>query len=254
MRFRNKLIFFKNKFFKNPRIFRRISSKSGRNYTGRLCVLSKQHRPSVRVPSFRLSLPFNFLNFFLSWNETSTFNNKRYSVYEGRNSVRFVLPKVQNNTVGSYYRFKLNKLMTITYQNRLSEINLGLPCFLKFVPFFYIVSNLFFIDKPKCTYAVSSGTSCVKIPNEKRSKFLKIIMPSDQEKFFDYKTLCILGKNPFAEKKLYKPGKAGIFFLKGKKPKVRGVARNPVDHPNGGRTKSCSPEMSPWGWVAKKNK
>jgi ribosomal protein L2 len=29
---------------------------------------------------------------------------------------------------------------------------------------------------------------------------------------------------------------------------------NPVDHPNGGRTKSCSPELSPWGWIAKKNK
>ena len=29
---------------------------------------------------------------------------------------------------------------------------------------------------------------------------------------------------------------------------------NPVDHPHGGRTKSSSPEVSPWGWVAKKNK
>jgi ribosomal protein L2 len=28
---------------------------------------------------------------------------------------------------------------------------------------------------------------------------------------------------------------------------------NPVDHPNGGRTKSCKPEKSLWGWVAKKN-
>jgi large subunit ribosomal protein L2 len=35
---------------------------------------------------------------------------------------------------------------------------------------------------------------------------------------------------------------------------VRGVAMNPVDHPHGGRTKSSSPEISPWGWVAKKNK
>jgi ribosomal protein L2 len=26
---------------------------------------------------------------------------------------------------------------------------------------------------------------------------------------------------------------------------------NPVDHPNGGRTKTVRPERSPWGWVAK---
>jgi large subunit ribosomal protein L2 len=35
--------------------------------------------------------------------------------------------------------------------------------------------------------------------------------------------------------------------FKGKKPKNRGVARNPVDHPHGGRTKTNSPEVSPWG-------
>jgi ribosomal protein L2 len=29
---------------------------------------------------------------------------------------------------------------------------------------------------------------------------------------------------------------------------------NPVDHPNGGRTKSVQPEKSPWSWIAKKKK
>jgi ribosomal protein L2 len=28
---------------------------------------------------------------------------------------------------------------------------------------------------------------------------------------------------------------------------------NPVDHPHGGRTKTNSPEVSIWGWVAKKS-
>lgn len=32
-----------------------------------------------------------------------------------------------------------------------------------------------------------------------------------------------------------------------KKIIVRGVAKNPVDHPNGGRTKVKQPERSPWG-------
>jgi ribosomal protein L2 len=29
---------------------------------------------------------------------------------------------------------------------------------------------------------------------------------------------------------------------------------NPVDHPNGGRTKTVQPERSPWNWVAKQKK
>lgn len=139
-------------------------------------------------------------------------------------------------------------------KNRLKEIHFGLPCYVKSVPFFYVISNLFTLEKLKFTYVVSSGTRCNKIPTDKRSKLLKIMLPSGLVKFFSPKTLCLVGSNPFPEKKLFKPGKAGVQAILGDKPKVRGVAKNPVDHPNGGRTKSCSPEKSPWGWIAKLNK
>ena len=49
-------------------------------------------------------------------------------------------------------------------------------------------------------------------------------------------------------------GKAGRNRWLGVRPTVRGVAMNPVDHPHGGNTKTNSPEVSPWGWVAKRNK
>lgn len=39
--------------------------------------------------------------------------------------------------------------------------------------------------------------------------------------------------------------------LMGRAPKTRGVARNPVDHPHGGRTKTVRNPLSPWGWVTK---
>ena len=40
-------------------------------------------------------------------------------------------------------------------------------------------------------------------------------------------------------------GKCGFSFHKKKKISVRGVAMNPVDHPNGGRAKTVQPERSP---------
>jgi large subunit ribosomal protein L2 len=49
-------------------------------------------------------------------------------------------------------------------------------------------------------------------------------------------------------------GKWGFGFHNKKKINVRGVAMNPVDHPNGGRTKTVQPEKSPWNWIAKKKK
>lgn len=64
----------------------------------------------------------------------------------------------------------------------------------------------------------------------------------------------ILGRNSNVEKRFNCVGKAGLMYLYGNKSKVRGVARNPVDHPHGGRTKTNQPEVSLWGWVAKRNK
>jgi large subunit ribosomal protein L2 len=42
-------------------------------------------------------------------------------------------------------------------------------------------------------------------------------------------------------------GKAGRTRWKGTRPTVRSIAMNPIDHPNGGRTKGGKHWMSPWG-------
>jgi large subunit ribosomal protein L2 len=45
-------------------------------------------------------------------------------------------------------------------------------------------------------------------------------------------------------------GKAGAMRWRGRRPKVRGVAMNPVDHPLGGgegKTSGGRPPVSPWG-------
>lgn len=49
------------------------------------------------------------------------------------------------------------------------------------------------------------------------------------------------------EHNLKKLGKAGRSRWLGIRPKVRGIARNPVDHPMGGRTNGGRHPCSPWG-------
>ncbi|MFZ0428750.1 MAG: 50S ribosomal protein L2, partial [Acidobacteriota bacterium] len=49
-------------------------------------------------------------------------------------------------------------------------------------------------------------------------------------------------------------GKAGASRWRGRRPKVRGVAMNPVDHPMGGgegKTSGGRHPCSPWGWKTK---
>ena len=42
-------------------------------------------------------------------------------------------------------------------------------------------------------------------------------------------------------------GKAGRTRWKGRRPTVRSIAMNPIDHPNGGRTKGGKHWATPWG-------
>src|SRR5699024_7628867 len=56
------------------------------------------------------------------------------------------------------------------------------------------------------------------------------------------------------EHSLRQLGKAGASRWRGKRPTVRGVAMNPIDHPHGGgegRTSGGRHPTSPWGWKTK---
>ncbi len=46
-------------------------------------------------------------------------------------------------------------------------------------------------------------------------------------------------------------GKAGRNRNLGRRPIVRGIAMNPVDHPHGGRTNGGRPSVTPWGLPTK---
>lgn len=96
-------------------------------------------------------------------------------------------------------------------------------------------------------YARASGTFCQIIDLLVDNNLCKILLPSGLIKIVSVYSFVTLGRcsNIFNLNIIY--GKAGYLKFKSKKPKNRGVARNPVDHPHGGRTKTNSPEVSPWG-------
>ena len=123
---------------------------------------------------------------------------------------------------------------------------------LRFLSNFTIFSNVFFNGIKK--YALSNGTFCQLLEFFYDFNFGKITLPTKQVKVISGWNFVILGRNSQIDHKYKIFGKAGFNRILGKKSKVRGVARNPVDHPHGGRTKTNKPEVSIWGWIAKKNK
>lgn len=100
----------------------------------------------------------------------------------------------------------------------------------------------------------SAGSYCSVIDNNPELGLVTLLLPSGVEKNLRNTSVCIVGRVAHEKHNTTVLGKAGKSFLLGWRPTVRGVAMNPIDHPHGGRTKTNSPEKSPWGWIAKFNK
>jgi len=108
-----------------------------------------------------------------------------------------------------------------------------------------IFSNVYILGFRKI--ATSAGTFCQVIDFFLDFNLIRVSLPSKKCMFLLGFNFVILGRNSQQQKKFCVVGKAGYNIIDGKKPKVRGVARNPVDHPHGGRTKTNKPEVSIWG-------
>jgi len=84
----------------------------------------------------------------------------------------------------------------------------------------------------------------------KEGKYVTLRMRSTEMRMVHQRCLATIGEVGNAEHGLLSSGKAGRTRWLGRRPKVRGVAMNPVDHPLGGgegKTSGGRPPTSPWG-------
>ena len=96
--------------------------------------------------------------------------------------------------------------------------------------------------------ARSAGASVQLVAKEGR--FAQLRMPSGEIRNVDVRCRATVGEVGNAEQSNINWGKAGRMRWKGKRPTVRGVVMNPVDHPHGGgegRTSGGRNPVSPWG-------
>ena len=94
----------------------------------------------------------------------------------------------------------------------------------------------------------AAGTSAVILAKD--NKFAQVKLPSGEIRLIDIRCLATVGQVSNPEHKYVSLGKAGRKRWKGRRPKVRGVAMNPVDHPlGGGEGKSSGGRhpVTPWG-------
>jgi len=93
----------------------------------------------------------------------------------------------------------------------------------------------------------SAGTLAIVMV--KSGQYAQVKLPSGEVRLFDNKCMATVGQVSNPEYKYVSIGKAGRNRWLGKKPSVRGVVMNPVDHPHGGGEGKSKGHLSqsPWG-------
>ncbi|GAB2176872.1 50S ribosomal protein L2 [Dongia sp.] len=100
--------------------------------------------------------------------------------------------------------------------------------------------------------ARSAGTYLQLVGRDQGNALLK--MPSGEVRMVKAECMATIGAVSNPDQQNVSIGKAGRARWLGKRPTVRGITMNPVDHPHGGRTNGGRAWVTPWGKPTKGKK
>ena len=235
---RHQLNIKKNLLSKTNRLFKK-SLNGIKNQSGRGKILGQitvRHKGNGVKKLFRT---INFLN-----NETrSLIITTMYDPF--RSSFIFL---TYNFFTGSFFTTLATASVpsgALVYcSSKKKELRLGSRLQLQNIPAGSIIHSISkFQSFSKCIR--SAGTFGQLI--QKDRFFGKIKLPSSIIVEFPINSYATLGVVSNKQHSFVVLGKAGRNRLMGKRPCVRGIAMNPVDHPHGGRTNGGMPSVTPWG-------
>lgn len=116
------------------------------------------------------------------------------------------------------------------------------------IPVGSLIHNLSVQQNQKATISRSAGTFSQLI--EKTPKFGRIVLSSGEQRLVPINNFATLGQVSNEFSFLTTLGKAGRSRWLSRRPAVRGVAMNPIDHPHGGgegKTSGGRSSVTPWG-------
>ena len=123
--------------------------------------------------------------------------------------------------------------------------------FLFQLPLLKKISNVEIFFNKGVQYSRSLGVFSKILNKNFYTHTVLIQLPSGVKKIFSFYSLTLINSSYLLFKKKKLNTKSGYWRSLGNKPKVRGVAMNPVDHPHGGRTKAIKYPRTPWGKTTK---
>lgn len=133
--------------------------------------------------------------------------------------------------------------------NKSKQLMLGYRTQLQHIPIGAIVNAISILPHGGAKYARAAGTRAQLIRVDEKHAAIKL--PSGSLLTIPKESCASIGATSNEYQNLVVYGKAGRKRNMGRRPIVRGIAMNPVDHPHGGRTNGGRPSVTPWGQLCK---
>jgi len=211
---------------------------SGRNNRGVITLKGRggSHKRKYRIIDFRRK-------------ETSSLAKVVSIEYDPNRNARIALLHYSDGLKKYIIAPRSIKVGTTIYSGSGSPIEIGNAMPLEFIPLGSIVHNIELTLGKGGQIARAAGTYAQLVAKE--GDFVTLKLPSNEVRLVNKKCYATLGQVGNVEFINVTLGKAGRKRWLGKRPKVRGVVKNPIDHPHGGG-EGRSPigrakPVTPWG-------
>lgn len=229
-----------NKTFKIRKLIKGFNRSNGRNNQGKITVRYRGggHKRLYRKISFNRSQNVEGFVTKILYDPNRTAN------------IAYIKSELQSHLILAPEGLNLNEYITSSLNAKL-KIGNALP--LKNIPVGSLIHNISLYPKSGGKLVRSAGTSAQLI-QKLDNKYAKIRLNSGELKLILLSCYATLGIVSNINHKKIKLGKAGRSRWLNRRPKVRGVAKNPVDHPHGGgegKTSGGRPSVSPQGKITK---
>ena len=208
------------KTFKIKKLIKGFQRANGRNNQGKITV---RHRGGGHKRLYRK----------ISFNRSCSIEGKVSKIlYDPNRSAHIAY--IQNK-IESYFILAPEGLTLNHYiqSSPTAELKIGNALPLRNIPIGSLIHNISLFPNAKGKLIRSAGTSAQLI-QKINNKYAKIRLSSGELKFILLSCYATLGIVSNVNHKKIQLGKAGRSRWLNRRPKVRGVAKNPVDHPHGG--------------------
>jgi large subunit ribosomal protein L2 len=219
-----------------------LKNSSGRNNSGKITIRHKGNGHKKKFRKINFNRIFKSIGITISIEYDPNRNANIAAIYNFNTNSFFYILAPKDLNIGDIIKSGVNHEPKIGYSIPISNIPIG--------------SYIHNISPKVSKFAqISRAAGTFSILKEKTLDYAKIKLSSGETRFISpncYATIGIVS-NEFTF--LTQLGKAGQSRWLNRRPTVRGVAMNPVDHPHGGgEGKKSGKGKTPWGKNVRKGR